>query len=178
MSLFTATIIIATILLIKGTILLINPSFGKQWHSTFFRSPKTALVYFGSASIWFLWHIAHLGPADFGDYKAFLLIFFAAVAYGSFKYVKDFLVVRGWAILMLLFSKVFLDAAYLQPQSSRLFLVSFIYLMIIMALYFGAVPYQLKNLSDWFYEKPIRARSFGVGSLLYGVILASVAFTY
>lgn len=178
MSLFTATIIIAAILLIKGTILVINPAFGKQWHATFFRNPKIALLYFGSASVWVLWNIAHLGPADFGEYKVLLLILFAAAAYGSIKYVPDFLSVRGWAILILLFSKLFLDAAYLQPQPSRLFLVSFIYLMITAALYFGAVPYQLKNLSDWFYQKSIRARSLALAFMVYGSILAIAAFTY
>lgn len=132
----------------------------------------------GTAAAWFLYKITQLGPADFGQYKNLLFIGFLVVAIGSFIYVPDFLAVRGLAALILLTAGALLDAAYMELPTARLFLVSFVYLAIVIALYLGASPFRLRDFLDWLYRKEARPRIFGGIFTAYGLLLLGVALTY
>lgn len=178
MSLFTVTIIIAIALLIKGTVWIALPTFTEKVWNAILRSPIAALIVFGAAGLWFLWDIAHLGEADFGQYKIWLLLIFGAVIISSFFYLKDFLVIRGLSVLQLLLSKVILDIAYMQPPLGRLFLVSFIYLVIIQALYFAALPYKMRDFLNWIFAAKSRVLKYSLGFVAYGLILIGAALTY
>jgi hypothetical protein len=120
----------------------------------------------------------HLGPADFGQYRHLLFLVFLTVAVGSFFYVPDFLAVRGLSALTLLTSGVLLDAAYMQNPQTRLFLVSFVYLLIVISLYLGANPYRLRDFFDWLYKKEFRPRAIGGALAAYGILLIGVALNY
>lgn len=178
MTLFTATLVIAIVLILKGLIWLGFPESVHKAYTVFLRSSMASYILFGLASAWFLWDVAHLGESDFGQYRNWLLLLFGAVALASFLYLKDFLMVRGWAILALLIAKVLLDAAYMQPQLGRLFLVIFAYLLILEALYFGAVPYKMRDLSHWIFAKKSRINQFALGFIAYGILLIGATFTY
>lgn len=178
MSLFTATLILSLLLTLKGTLCLLNPNWVKKTTQRFYRDNFMAYILFGSASLGFLWHILHLGEADYGQYKGLIFIGFALISLGSFLFVKEFLAVRGWAIILLLLSKEFLDAAFLEEPTGRLFLVGFTYLMILIALYIAALPYKLRDLTDWLFAKISRVRIFALSFLLYGLLLGIVAFSY
>jgi hypothetical protein len=132
----------------------------------------------GIASAWFLYKVLNLGPADFGQYRHLLFVVFLVTALGSFYYVPDFLAVRGLAALVLLVAAELLGAAFLEPPQSRLFLVSFVYLAIVAALYLGASPYRLRDFLDWLYRKDVRPRVFGGIFAAYGAVLLVVALTY
>lgn len=178
MTLFTATLIVAIALIAKGLVWLCFPKWAENTSTTFLRSPMAAYIVFGLASAWFLWDVAHLGESDFGQYRNWLLLLFGGVAVASFLYLKDFLVVRGWAILALLVAKVLLDAAYMQAPMGRLFLVVFSYLLILEALYFGALPYKMRDLSHWIFAKKSRINQFALGFITYGILLIGATFTY
>lgn len=178
MTLFTATLIIAIALIAKGLIWFSLPQQVNKTYTAFLRSPVASYLFFGLATIWVLWEVAHLGEADFGEYRNWLLAIFGAVAVVSFLYLKDFLMVRGWAILSLLIAKVLLDAAFLQAPLGRLFLVIFSYLLILQALYFAAVPYKMRDLINWIFAKNSRVKQFACGFLLYGFLLLGALFTY
>lgn len=178
MTLFTATLIIAIALIAKGLIWFCFPQQVNKTYTVFLRSPITSFLFFGLASIWVLWEVAHLGEADFGEYRNWLLLLFGGVAIVSFIYLRDFLMVRGWAILSLLIAKVLLDAAFLEPPVSRLFLVVFSYFLILQALYFAAVPYRMRDIINWIFAKNSRVKQFAGGFLLYGILLLGALFTY
>ncbi len=178
MSLFTATLITGLFLILVGGLLIwYGVPFGPVAKKSL-RSFPVTLVTMGLAAGWFLYHVAHLGEADFGKYKEFLFIFFLAIAVFAFSHAKDFLAVRGGAVLVMLAAKVLLDAAYMQEPRSRLFMVSFVYLCIIAALYLGTVPYRLRDLFDWLFAHHKRAKLLGYFFGLYGVLLCGVAFAY
>jgi hypothetical protein len=132
----------------------------------------------GAAAAWFLYKVMHLGPADFGQYKKLLFILFLVVAVGSFYFVPDFLAVRGLAALTLLTAGTLLDAAYMQLPQTRLFLVTFVYLCIVVALILGASPYKLRDFFDWLYKSESRPKVFGGLFAIYGLLLIGIAFSY
>ena len=178
MSLFTVTIIVAIALLVKGFIWFIFPKWTERTWNLFLRSSVAAVIIFGLAGAWFLWNIAHLGEADFGQFKNWLLLIFGAVIVGSFIYLKDFLVVRGISVLQLLIAKFILDVTYMQQAPGRLLLVGLTYVMIVQALYFAALPYKMRNFLNWLSKSPSRIKVFALGFIAYGLLLVVAAFTY
>ncbi|MGK0177049.1 MAG: hypothetical protein ACJAYS_001193 [Lentimonas sp.] len=178
MTLFQATVGTGIFLLILGGHYLWHGPKTAKHTKAFPRSQTAALLLLGTASAWFLYKIMHLGPADFGQYKNLLFLLFLITAVGSFFYVPDFLAVRGLAALALLMSGMLLDAAYMQAPQTRLFLVSFVYLVIVFSLYLGASPHKLRDILDWLYKKELRPRIAGGALATYGVLLIGVALTY
>jgi hypothetical protein len=178
-SLYTATLYPGLALLLLGLAFLWNGlPFQRALHA-FPRSESATILLFGAASLWFLSLVYHLSPADFGDYRVPLLALFSVIAVGAYFVTRDFLAVRGLAILLLLASRPLLDAAFLQPPQSRLFLVAFVYFIMIPAgLFLGALPYLLRDFLNWLAQKPLRPRALGATFFLYGLLLAYTASTY
>jgi hypothetical protein len=178
MSLFTATLITAIVLLAFGVILFMdNPKVRDIAHS-WPRSQNAAIVFMTIGGLWFLNHVFHLEKADFGDYKHYLMVGFAAVGVLSFKYLPDFLAVRGLGIIILLAAHEVLSSAYMQEPASRLWLVTFIYILIALTLYVGASPYRMRDFTNWLYDGHSRPKLLGGFLAIYGLILAGVAFNY
>ncbi len=179
MSLFTATLSAGVFLAIFGAALLSGSSAVNALLKSFPRSKGATYLFFGSASVWFLYQIWTLSPADFGEYHGLLFLFFGAVTALAFYYVPDFLAVRGLAGLMLLVAWPLLQSAYMLYQyKQRLFLVGGVYLMIFLALWLGAQPYRLRDFIEWLQRRPVRSRTLGGLVVAYGVLLCAVAFTY
>jgi hypothetical protein len=179
MSLTVATLIPALLLLALGAALASGHSTVTAGLKAFPRSSSAAVVFFGAGAIWFLREVWHLSPADFGEYRTFLAIGFAAVALLSFKYVPDFLAVRGLAVLVLMGAMPLLGAAYMEyEQPQRLFMVSVVYVAIALAIYLGASPFRMRDFLEWLFQRPARGRMLGGILAGYGLLLAIVAFTY
>jgi hypothetical protein len=164
---------------VPGIFFLRNKSSLSQEVMIWLRDGRVALVLMGLGSAWFLNNVLNLREADFGDYKYHLFAFFGAVAVGSWFFARDFLGVRGGAILVLLLAELFLRSVfghYEAPQ--RLVLVSGCYLAIVAALYFGALPYRLRDFFEWLLARSNRPRLCGAGFVVYGLALLLTAFSY
>ena len=179
MSLLLATLIPGLLLLFLGVPLMMNHSAWTASLKAFPRSRRATYVFFTAGAAWFLWAVAHLSPADFGDYRAYLFVAFALVAILSYKCVPDFLAVRGLSALILMAAMPLLDAAYMQyDKPQRLLMVTFVYACIAMAIWLGAQPWRMRDFLGWLLARPQRTRAFGGALAGYGLILSAVAFTY
>jgi len=179
MSLTLATLIPGLLMLLFGAALLSGRATVPALLKAFPRSNTAAIVFFGGGAIWFLYKVWHLPEADFGQYRTLLAIAFGAIAVLSFKFVPDFLAVRGLCVLILLGASPLLDAAYMQyDQPQRLFMVSVVYFFIALSIYLGASPYRLRDFFEWLFRQPSRGRTLGGIFAGYGLLLVIVAFTY
>ncbi len=179
MSLLLATLLPGLLLIALGGPLLVNHSGIVAALKSMPRSGNAAFLFFGAGAAWFLWNVMHLSSADFGDFRTLLTIGFAIIALLSFRCVPDFLAVRGLCALVLLAASPLLTSAYGEYQyGQRLFMVSFVYLMIALAIWLSASPFRLRDFFEWLFARPGRTRAVGGALLGYGVLLAVVAFTY
>ena len=179
MSLFWATLLSGLTLVAAGGAYFFKASSLREWSIAWPRSKSASVLLFGSATLWFLWHVLNLSKADFGDYKNILLVAFGTVAIGSFFVVRDFLAVRGLAVLMLLAARPLLDSAYMLFQyPQRLVLVVAVYIGIILALWIGASPFRMRDFYSWLYARETRPRLVGGIVAVYGLILVIVSLTY
>lgn len=178
MSLFVATILTGLVLILAGVLLLWRSNTTAAIVQAFPRSEPAAYFCMGLASAWFLVHVLNLSEADFGAYRYHLFLGFGAVGVLSFFHARDFLAVRGMAILVLLAAHVLLDAAFMQEPANRLFLVTIVYVAIVAALYLGMSPFRLRDFFGWLFATRGRPRVLGGFLVLYGLLLSVVAFTY
>lgn len=179
MSLTIATLIPGILLILLGGGLLSGRKTIGAALKAFPRSSTATLFLFGGGAAWFLFRVWHLAPADFGNHRTILTVAFGAIALLSFKFVPDFLAVRGAAILVLLSASPLLEAAYMEyDQPQRLLMVSVVYLAIGLAIYFGSVPYRMRDFFEWLFRTESRPRLFGACLLGYGALLTITAFTY
>jgi hypothetical protein len=181
MSLLLATLLPGCFLAVLGALLLVNLPVVISILKALPRSPAATLVLFGGGVLWFLVRVATMGEADriLGSSNTPWVIGFAALGVLSFKYAPDFLAVRGLSILILLAATPLLGAAFMEfDHPQRLFMVTLVFLAIVAAIYLAAVPYRLRDFFQWLFAAPGRARVFGAGLLVYGIVLTVLAFTY
>jgi hypothetical protein len=179
MSLFAATLLAGLILVLLGLPLLLDHAGAKAAIQAFPRSASAGYVVFGAGAAWFLYNVWNLSKADFGDYRTPLFIGFAAVAILAFKCVPDFLGVRGACAIILVGAAPFLDAAFMDyDRPLRLFMVGFVYLALILAIWLGAQPWRLRDFFTWLFARSARSRGLGGFLVAYGCLLCGVAFTF
>ncbi len=178
MSLTFATLLFGFILLAAGLSLLAGPADGNARLLRFAKSRRNGLILLAVATVWFLFHISRLGEADFGQYRNWLLALFFLVAAGSAWRLPEYLAIRSLAALALLAATPFLDAAFDQPYQGRLFMVSGVYAMILLSLYFAVVPYRWRDFFNWLYRQPIRYKVLGSGMAFYALLTIGAAFFY
>ncbi len=178
MDLFIATLLTGLVLLGAGFLLIWNGHAVGAMARRFPRSSRAGLVGMSVATVWFLYLVTQLGDADFGAFSRELFFAFGALAVLSFFYVREFLAVRSFCIVYLLAAAVLLSAAWMQEPASRLFLVSLVYIGIVLALYLAVVPYRLRDFLDWLFARDVRPRILGGLFLAYGTLLNVIAINY
>ncbi|MGE9297303.1 MAG: hypothetical protein ACQKBV_13555 [Puniceicoccales bacterium] len=179
MSLFLATLVTGLVLIAWGLPVVRGGEGVRAKSFELPRSKAAACVLFGAAALWFLYRVSQLGQADFGDWKLILLAIFGATAVGAFVYTPDFLAVRGLAGLILLAAGPLLGAAYMKyDEPQRLLMVSIVYVLIIVAMFLGTMPYLMRNWMEWLWAKPGRIKIFGGAFVAYGALLVATSFTY
>jgi hypothetical protein len=179
MSLFLATLLFGLVLAVLGGLLALNRPAINAALQAMPRSPNGAMIFFGGAALWFLWITWHSSPADNVDPPRLITLLFAVIAAISFKCVPDFLAVRGLAVLVLLAGWHLRAAAYMEYEHPlRLLMVTPLFILIAISIWLGVQPFRLRDFFTWLFLRSSRARTFGAALLVYGLIVAGVAFTY
>ncbi len=164
---------------LAGALLLLSGKRSVQAPIAWMRSKGLAVLFFGLAVVWFLWHVWHLGEADFGRFRFWLLLVFGLAGFGAFSYCRELLAARGVCCLYLLLALPLLGAAYMHYEHpQRLLMVGGIYLLLPVAITFGAMPWRFRDTVTWLYKKPARLRWTGRLLVAYGLCVALTSLTY
>jgi hypothetical protein len=136
-----------------------------------------ALMLLGTA--WFIYNLSQESISDFAAYKNLLFAGFAAVGIGSCIYVKDFLAVRGLAVVFLLLAKLMVDSGrpYLAQTPLVLIIQVWAYLLVLLGIWLTVSPWRLRDFLNWATatEKRIKV---GCGiRLAFGLFIAVLGLT-
>jgi len=179
MDLFQFSILTSFFLFVIGLLFALDRSSINTFIRGFPRSLKLSVFFLALGLSWFISrHVMNLSEADFGEYRWYIGGIATLIGVSSYVFVQDFLAVRALCILVLFYSREVLDAAFLQEPTTRLFLVSLIYLIVVGALYFGAWPYRMRDFLSWLFDKPARPPRFGWGIVGCAVVLLGLSFSY
>jgi hypothetical protein len=137
------------------------------------------LMLLGTA--WFVWNVNIEPIADFAVFKPYMMAAFAAVGVGSCIFVKDFLAVRGLAVVLLLLAKLMVDTG--RPHLGESPFVSIIqawaYVFVVAGIWFTITPWKLRDFLGWATATETRVRvgsGIRLGFALFIVLLGLTAF--
>jgi len=157
---------------------LLKPAKFRDAMRKFPRSEPVGYVLMLLGTVWFLWNLQQENISDFAAYKKVMLIGFAAVGVATCIYVRDFLAVRGLAIVFLLLAKLMVDTARWEESEWRLVIVTWAYLLILAGMWFTISPWRLRDLLTWGTATDNRIRigcgmrlAFGLFVVVLGLIV-------
>jgi hypothetical protein len=130
-----------------------------------------------AATLWFLALLKQESIADFAAFKPALYTLFAAVGLGACLFVKDYLPVRGLAVLYLLLAKLMVDTARWVETDWRLVITTWAYVLVILGMWFTISPWRLRDLLNWFTANEKRTRVVSGVRLAFGVFVLILGLT-
>jgi len=135
----------------------------------------------GLLLVCFVWTFIVWTEMDLGEFfnlerpvQLILIIGFFAVS----TYVKEFLAVRAIGFFFILAAAPVLDAAFLQPPSSRLLLVALAYIWILEGMFWVGMPYVMRDQIDWATADPKRWKAITLTGAAYGAVLLACALAF
>lgn len=135
------------------------------------RSEPWGYALMGLGTLWFLANLQAESISDFAHYKNVMLIGFGAVGLLTCIYVRDFLAVRGLAVVLLLLAKVILDTARWHESPWRLLLAVLAYGWIMAGMWFTISPWRLRDLLNWATANETRVRVGSAVPLALGLVM-------
>ncbi len=155
---------------------LMKPATFAAWARAFPRHEGVGRLLMGLATVWFLWNLHLESISDFAAYKPYMYAGFALIGVGSCFYLRDYLAVRGLAVLMLLLAKLMVDTARWHDSSWRLVIAVWAYVLVVAGMWFTVSPWRLRDLIHWMTASEGRVRvgsavrlAFAVGVVVLGV---------
>jgi hypothetical protein len=156
---------------------LVQPDrYREEWRK-FSRSGIWGTVLMLLATAWFVWNLYNENISDFAKFKPFLMAGFAGVGIGSCFYLRDFLAVRGMAILFLLLGKVMVDTARWVESEWRLLVVVWAYALVVGGIWLTVSPYRFRDWVDWWTQTVGRMRAGVLLRVVLGVTVLVLGVT-
>lgn len=154
-----------------------NPArFGKTLRE-FPRNTAIGYVLMTIATVWFLWHVRQENIADFTPFKPLMYGGFALLGLGTCIFLKDFLAVRGLALVLMLLAKLVLDAQRWHPSEWRWVLGVWAYAWIVAGIWFTISPWRCRDIIEWKTATEARVKLGCVLRLALGALVAVLGVT-
>lgn len=129
------------------------------------------------ATIWFLYNVKQENIADFVAYKKFMLFGFGALGVCTCVFLKDFLPVRGFALLLLLLGKLVCDTGRWVESPARLLVVTWAYVWICAGMWWMVSPWRAREWFEWNVEDSGRLRLLSLARLVFALIVVALGAT-
>lgn len=143
----------------------------------FHRSEIWGFILMGIGGAWFLYNFNRETLAEFMAYKKYLLLGFGGLAVASCIFVRDYLAVRGLAVTMLMVAWYTLSIARWAETQSRLVIVTWMYVLIMLAMWWTVSPWRLRDYLAWLTASPSRLRANSAAFAAFGIFVALLGLT-
>ena len=148
-SLANLSMILGALALAKGVYFITAAKKACEIIKAFPRNDNAGYLLILISMVWFLLILKDENMADFEKYRTAFNVFILASGIGSCLYLKDYLAVRGAAVLMMLIAKLIVDTARFHESEWRLVFVTAAYLMVIGGMWFTVSPWRMRDLFAW-----------------------------
>ena len=188
------------LVLLAHALALFKGKAAQDWLRALPRSKPLGFVFLTVAAIWFFWLVQTMDLGEFSNWREPMRILHflhiipflgpfewltsplalgPIVAYVlALKYVDEFLAARALGMLVLLGAEPLLEAAFLRPEMSRLFLVTLVYVWVAFALFWVGMPFTLRDQIAWLTGGEKRWRAAVFAGLAYGALLLVLPLTF
>ena len=143
------------------------------------RNYAAGLVLMLLATAWFLWIVNNEPIADFSAYKPAMLGGFAAVGVLSCIFVRDFLAVRGLAVVFMLLAKLMVDTGrpHLGESPFVLVIQTWAYVLVVAGIWFTVTPWKLRDLLEFATANETRVRIGSGLRLVFALFIIGLGLT-
>lgn len=167
-------IMLGTLVAILNIYGVVKPAAFAALARKFPRSEGIGWVLTLGGTAWFIYNLSQENISDFTSFKPYLFTLFAAVGLGTCLFVRDFLAVRGLAVVLLLLAKLMVDTARWHDTSWRLVIVAWAYVLVIAGMWFTISPWRMRDLIGWFNANEKRTRLFSGLRLAFGLFVVAL----
>ena len=174
----TALVLVGLLLVAVNAFALLQSRTAREWLRAFPRSKALGFLLVTISALWFFLLVRGMDLGEFSNWRQTILVGTPIAWFLTWKYVDEFLAARALGMLVLLASEPLLEAAFLRPEISRLFLVTLVYVFIALALFWVGMPYTLRDQIGWLVASEKRWRTAAVAGLAYGALLLLLPLTY
>jgi hypothetical protein len=174
----TALILTGLWLLAIHGFALLKGAAAQEWLRQLPRSKPLGTVLLVAATAWAYWLIATIDLGEFSNWRDRLRIIVPAAGVLTYLYADEFLAARALGMLVLLAAEPLLEAAFLRPEITRLFLVTLVYVWIVFAMFWIGMPYTLRDHVAWLVGSEKRWRAAVFAGLAYGALLLILPATF
>ena len=177
LKLSTLAIILGLIVALPGIYGLLQPQAFAAAARRFPRFTPVGYVLTLLATAWFLYYVQQESVSDYASMKKILYLLFTAVGIGTCYFIRDFLPVRGLAVVMMLLAKMMVDAARWEDTGWRLVISYWAYALVIAGMWFTISPWRLRDLLNWSVATESRTRTLSGLRLAFGVFVIALGLT-
>ena len=170
-------VMVSLILLGHGVFGLVKPDKLAGFLRNYSRNIIAGYITMVIGTVWFIVILENENLADFGVYKTKMQIFFGVLGIGALFYLKDYLAVRGTAILLMLMAKLVIETIRLEDTDWRILFIAFAYIWIITGILFTVSPWRFRDLANWKYANTGRTKNVCAASTVVGVIMLVVGLS-
>lgn len=173
----TALLAVGLLLIAGHVFALLRPKPTRDFLQTLPRSRSVGFFLLLSVTIW-AWLLAkNIDLGEFSTWRPKLLLIIPIAAVLTWLYVEEFLAARCLGMLVLLAAEPLLEAAFLRPEMSRLFLVTLVYVWVAFALFWVGMPYTLRDQILWVSKTDGRWKLAAFAGIGYGALLLCTIIT-
>ena len=177
MTLSTLCIVIGLGIAVPQLYGLTNPGAFREALRKFPRNLTAGYVLMTIATAWFLWHVKRESIADFSAFKPFMYAGFGLLGLGTCIFLKDFLAVRGLALVLMLLAKLLLDAQRWHNSNWRWVLGVLAYVWIVAGIWFTVSPWRCRDLIGWMTATEARVKIGCALRLALAVLVTALGAT-
>ena len=131
------------------------------------------------ATAWFVSTVNREPIADFAAYKPAMLAGFTAVGVLSCFFVRDFLAVRGLAVVLMLLAKLMVDTGrpHLGESPFVLVIQTWAYVLVLAGIWFTVTPWKLRDLLEFATASETRVRISSAVRLAFALFILVLGLT-
>lgn len=174
----TALYLTGLLLVAAHALALFKGRAAQDWLRALPRSKPLGLVLLTVAAVWFFWLVKTMDLGEFSNWRTRVLVATPVAWWLAWRYVEEFLAARALGMLALLAAEPLLEAAFLRPEMSRLFLVTLVYVWVAFALFWVGMPYTLRDQIAWVTGAEKRWRAAAFAGAAYGALLLLLPLTF
>ena len=167
----SAMLAVGLLLIAAHALALLRPKSTRDFLHALPRSRPVGLVLLVIVTIWSWLLTKNIDLGEFSNWRPRLLIFIPVAAWLTWQYVEEFLAARCLGMLVLLAAEPLLESAFLRPETSRLLLVTLVYVWVSFALFWIGMPYTLRDQIAWVTKTESRWKVAALAGVCYGAIL-------
>lgn len=170
MTLSTLAILLGLAVVLPSIYALWKPAEAGKAGRAFPRAVHWGYVLVPIATVWFLYYLNQETIADFARYKGLMQFGFTSLGVLTCIFVKDYLSVRGLALVLLLLAKLMVDTARWVETPWRLVVTTWGYLFVLGGMWLVIAPWWLRDLIEWA-TADHRVRKVGGAGLTFGLFV-------